>query len=154
MIFSGLSRAEARRLLSKWGGTDAYIRRQHAIIEDRRADMQSALSLRCQNLDGMPHGGQVTDPTARAAEQLLHLTERYAEAVETAERRIADALDLKDAVDEALDLLSERQVRVLEYRYRGGRSWTWIGRMLGCDTDSARRIERKAVDRLRFKNNP
>ena len=79
-------RAAVRRLLKRWGAATQMCRRKQEEIAEYSGLIDATYGLHAQQYSGMPHGGEVSNPTAITAERAEKLRDAY-------RRRIADITD-------------------------------------------------------------
>lgn len=83
---------------------------------------RGASQLRSPQLDGMPHSGRVSDPTATSAAKIAALLERY-------EEKAATLYDRMKEIEDAISSVSNAQQRdMLREHYLLGREWASIAR--------------------------
>jgi len=142
-------RKRIRRLLWRWGRVTAYCARRHRDISDFEELIAGVADVRPQVITGMPHGGAISNPTERSAEQLSKLKERYAEKVADLWADIAEELDFADAMNDAMSNLCPIELAVVEYRYKHERRMKDVASELNYCIAQIENIERGAVDKLR-----
>lgn len=128
------------------GGSKEEIAEYNGLID-------ATYGLHAQQYSGMPHGGEVSNPTAMTAEQADKLREAYQRRIADIADDIAELMDFCAAIDGLLLDLPEDQQRVIDLRYRRFNNtqhnlWVRVARLAGMSEDNARLLERKAVDTL------
>ncbi len=146
-------RAAVRRLLKRWGAATQMCRRKQEEIAEYNGLIDATYGLHAQQYSGMPHGGEVSNPTAMTAEQADKLREAYQRRIADIADDIAELMDFCAAIDGLLLDLPEDQQRVIDLRYRRFNNtqhnlWVRVARLAGMSEDNARLLERKAVDTL------
>lgn len=146
-------RAAVRRLLKRWGAAAQMCRRKQEEIAEYNGLIDATYGLHAQQYSGMPHGGEVSNPTAMTAEQADKLREAYQRRIADIADDIAELMDFCAAIDGLLLDLPEDQQRVIDLRYRRFNNtqhnlWVRVARLAGMSEDNARLLERKAVDTL------
>lgn len=147
------TRAAIRRLLKRWGAAAQMCRRKQEEIAEYNGLIDATYGLHAQQYSGMPHGGEVSNPTAMTAEQADKLREAYQRRIADIADDIAELMDFCAAIDGLLLDLPEDQQRVIDLRYRRFNNtqhnlWVRVARSAGMSEDNARLLERKAVDTL------
>lgn len=147
------TRAAIRRLLKRWGAAAQMCRRKQEEIAEYNGLIDATYGLHAQQYSGMPHGGEVSNPTAMTAEQADRLREAYQRRIADIADDIAELMDFCAAIDGLLLDLPEDQQRVIDLRYRRFNNtqhnlWVCVARLAGMSEDNARLLERKAVDTL------
>ena len=140
------SRNAVRRILWQWANTTRTIER----LEAERAYFRSMADeahcmLKAQNLSGMPGSGRISD-LSDVMEQIEKSAEMYARQCERINAEIADALRLRNAIQDFVSRLTPVQEKVITYRYRDGHEWQFIAIKMNYDEKSVRRIETQVVD--------
>lgn len=147
------TRAAIRRLLKRWGAATQMCRRKQEEIAEYNGLIDATYGLHAQKLTGMPHGGEVSNPTAITAERAEKLRDAYRRRIADITDDIANLMDFCAAIDSLLLDLPVDQYKVIDLRYRRFNTakkppWVRVARMAGVSEDHARRLERWAVDRL------
>ncbi len=141
-------RQETRRLLWRWGRTAGFCKQTNSEMQyfQDRVDEVSDLRARAQI---KVRGGQTSDPTARAAEDLEKLEKEYAECVRGCSNEVTKAIQFKTAIDDIMrnDLLPEER-ELLTLRYKNGWGWIMIASKLCIEESCARKRERRALDKI------
>lgn len=141
-------RQRVRRLLWRWGGATAYCARCHREIADYNELIASAVDLRARDVTAVV-GSEVADPTARAAERLARLHDRYQERVAELTEDIDKRLEFAAAMDDAMTCLGQAQHEIITLHYKHRDPYEVIARQAGYCVDRVKQIERAAVDKLR-----
>lgn len=96
-------------------------------------------------ITGMPGGGQISDPTLQAIEQIV---DRLDVHITRTQERISRLLDDKEMVDSRLDRLDIQQRRVIEHRYFNGMHWPDIQKAMDYSEATVFRIHRAALEAM------
>jgi hypothetical protein len=128
-------------------------RRKQEEIAEYNGLIDATYGLHAQKLTGMPHGGEVSNPTAITAERAEKLRDAYRRRIADITDDIANLMDFCAAIDSLLLDLSVDQYKVIDLRYRRFNTakkppWVRVARMAGVSEDWARELERKAVDSI------
>jgi DNA-directed RNA polymerase specialized sigma24 family protein len=142
------NRAAIRRLLWRWGRVQEFCKSKERELEFYADKLESSRDLSGRTMDGMPRGGETSDPTARAALSMEGIIDCYAELVDKIRGAIYQELEFKKAMDEVIDELPHEQRRIIELRYLDGHQWVFIAMKMCMDDSTARRMEVNAVDSL------
>lgn len=153
-------RAAMRSILEKWGTAKKYIEDKQDEINDFRMLIglldkepdESRNSASLMSWEGMPHSGQISNPTENIALGVQGLRTAYKRQLKLLEEDIDNRLKIKRAVDMGLEGLRTEYTKVLcaYYQDRECRPPTWdsVGERLGYSEDWVRQLERQAVDCL------
>lgn len=141
-------RKSVRRLLWRWGRVIEFCTSRQREIDGFQELMAAAGDLHPAPASGMPGGNGPGRPTEKTALRVLDLTEKYRRTIDSIHQVMADELDFKEAMDEAVASLSAVQQRVLELRYLHGYRWDFIAFKMCSSEQTARRTETAAVDIL------
>lgn len=140
-----LTRHDVRRRLQRWtklGDRIAGLRLMVRAIQD---DINGVGDLKSQNLDGMPHGTTVGQPTELAALQRIALRESYRPRLEELERQLTEAVRLRESIEEAVTYLMPEEAFVINRHYRDGMTYELVAEEQDCDVSTVKRRERRAV---------
>lgn len=96
-------------------------------------------------LTGMPSGGQISNPTLQAVEQIVDRLDVHIERIRD---RITRLLDAKEMVDSRLCRLDIQERRVIEYRYFNNRNWPEIQEAMRYSRTTVFRIHGSALDKM------
>lgn len=138
-------RQNVRRVLWQWGDTMRRCSRKQREIDDILTMIDDMRELTGRSIDGMPRATTTTQPTERAA---MNVIEAYDEAVKTINESIEQATGLKRCIDELADLLPPDQQKVLELRYIDQKSWVVTAHKMNYSQAQVERIENAAIDKL------
>ncbi len=108
-------------------------------------DINGVGDLKSQNLDGMPHGTTVGQPTELAALQRIELRESYRARLEELEQQIQEADRLRESLEEAVMYLMPEEAFVINRHYRDGKTYEQVAEEQDCDVSTVKRRERRAV---------
>lgn len=137
-----------RRLLRMWGGTTRYCAMRHTELAELQELIRSTVGLHPVATDGQPRGAGHGDPTARQAELLAQLKERYQSRIEYLLDDIDARMSKAHSVEEAMCDLDPVERLVIKYRYEAGKSYQSIGQVLHYTEVGAKKIEARAVDKI------
>lgn len=142
------ARNNIRKMLWEWGNTMEKIKRlerERAFYRDQADDRR--ITLRSPSLTGMPRSGKHGDLSdvivGIQREQAMY--ERQAERINA---EIADALRLRNCMQQCIDRLSPLHEKIIGYRYSDGHNWQYIAMKTNYDEASVRRIDTQAVDAI------
>ena len=104
----------------------------------------------------MPHGSDITDPTARSAIKLMAAKERYNLQMAEMLEKINDDMSFVAFMDAALDEFPANQRRVIELKYnfyehfysREMPSNTRVGVKMDKSPKAIEHLEERAIDRM------
>lgn len=140
-----LTRHDVRRRLQRWTKLGERIDGLRAMIRAIQDDINGVGDLKSQNLDGMPHGTTVGQPTELAALQRIALRESYRARLEELEQQIQEADRLRESLEEAVTYLMPEEAFVINRHYRDGKTYEQVAEEQDCDVSTVKRRERRAV---------
>lgn len=143
-----IERNNIRKLLWQWGNTIDKIKRleKERMFYIGQAD-DRRITLRSPSLTGMPRSGKNSD-LSDVIVGVQREQEMYEQQAERINAEIADALRLRNCMQQCIDRLTPVQEKIIAYRYADGHSWRYIAMKLNYDEASARRIENQALDAI------
>ena len=143
-----IERNNIRKLLWQWGNTIDKIKQleKERMFYIGQAD-DRRITLRSPSLTGMPRSGKNSDlsDVIVGVQREQEMYKRQAERINT---EIADALRLRNCMQECIDRLSPLQEKIIGYRYSDGHNWQYIAMKTNYDEASVRRIDTQAVDAI------
>lgn len=107
-----------REEIIKWLQSYKRLKAEHdGIVAQINELAKDRAQLRSPRLDGMPHGGSTSDPTAAAAERFIELTARY-------EASASDLCQRMREIENAISIVPDSlQREMLRAHYLRGQSW-------------------------------
>lgn len=146
-------RAAIRRLLKRWGSATQLCKSKQEEIAQYQGLIDATYDLHPQQYTGMPHGNNISNPTALTAERAEKLRNAYRRRIDDIMDDIAELMDFCTAIDCIIVDLPPDQQRVIDLRYRRLNSackspWVRVGALAGMSEDYARSIERSAIDAI------
>lgn len=112
---------------------DGIVAQINELAEDRA-------QLRSPRLDGMPHGGSTSDPTAAAAERLIELTARYKASASDLCQRMCE---IENAISIVPDSLQREMLRA---HYLRGQSWDNIAKEKAYSVSQCKQLAGKGIN--------
>ena len=140
-----LTRHDVRRRLQRWTKLGDRISGLRMMVRAIQDDINGVGDLKSQNLDGMPHGTTVGQPTELAALQRIALRESYRARLEELEQQIREADRLRESIEEAVMYLMPEEAFVINRHYRDGMTYEQVAEEQDCDVSTVKRRERRAV---------
>lgn len=156
-------RAYIRRLLVRWGKAKRSAKEIDKKIANIKEQMEAVADIHPQTLSGMPHGSDISDPTARNAERLMEAKLRYNLQMAEMLEKINNDMAFVAFVDSALEEFPPNQRRVIELKYNYHEyfyshnmpSNLKIGIKMDKSFKAIEHLEERAVDRMmRYINVP
>lgn len=146
-------RAAIRRLLKRWGSATQLCKSKQEEIAQYQGLIDATYDLHPQQYTGMPHGNNMSNPTALTAERAEKLRNAYRRRIDDIMDDIAELMDFCTAIDCIIVDLPPDQQRVIDLRYRRMNSarkspWVRVGALAGVSEDHARCLERAAIDAI------
>lgn len=144
---------EMRRLLDRWGHTLYYVKRKEEEIIALRSMIDGAYNtLRAAQITDEPKGGGLpSSGVERALEDVERRTEEYQDSLGIIERKINEALALKQSMDEIINEFDSTTQKILQMRYIDDHKWEYIALKLHYDRSRILAIEKEAIEILLIK---
>lgn len=111
------------------------------MLEIELEQIDEMISLGSPILDDLPHGTDITDPTAKTALKLQENKEELLKKKGSCERFIK-------RLDKAIGLLPRTEFLVIKRRYILDQSWQDISIFMGFSQGHCKRIRRKGIEHL------
>lgn len=141
-----IERNNIRKLLWQWGNTIDKIKRleKERMFYIGQAD-DRRITLRSPSLTGMPRSGKNSDlsDVIVGVQREQEMYERQAERINA---EIADALRLRNCMQQCIDQLTPVQEKIIAYRYADGHSWRYIAMKLSYDVDYIKKLDARSMD--------
>lgn len=113
----------AKRKLEQWASCDEKIRLVNMEIEDYQAQLKDARELNAINMDGMPHGNTVSNPTEQKALTVLKIEETYLGTISYLADEAQKAQKIRAEIDGLLDELPPLYREICTARYKRRLAW-------------------------------
>ena len=140
-----MTEKEALGLIRAYSGSKRVIENIHKEIEEYKKDIESMRQLTAVRYDGMPHGTGTSDPTAKAAAEIVDL---YDKRITELRERVQVILDNNRRVEEMLGTLSRDERRVITARYIDGIRWDYIPGRVHISRMQCFRLKNKAMKKM------
>lgn len=140
-----MTEKEAIGLIRAYSGSKRVIESIHKEIEEYKRDIESMRQLTAVRYDGMPHGTGTSDPTAKAAAEIVDL---YDKRITELRERVQVILDNNRRVEEMLGTLSRDERRVITARYIDGIRWDFIPGRVHISRMQCFRLKNKAMKKM------
>lgn len=140
------ARNNIRKLLWQWGNTMEKIKkleRERAFYRDQADDRR--ITLRSPSLTGMPRSGKHSD-LSDVIVGIQREQEMYERQAERINAEIADALRLRNCMQQCIDRLTPLQEKIIAYRYSDGHNWQYIAMRLSYDVDYIKKLDARSMD--------
>lgn len=118
-----MTEKEAIRLIRAYSDRQGALRDIHNEIQVLKRDIEYMRQLTAVQCDGMPHGTGTSDPTAKAAAEIVDL---YDKRIAELKERVCIILDNNRKVEDMLNVLGRDERRVITARYIDGIRWDYI----------------------------
>lgn len=146
-------RAAIRRLLVYWGNCERWIVDKEGELTAIENELNGIYDLKSKNGNGMPSGGQISDPTAQTAMNAEHKKEQ----LERRRERIKEDIDKikyrAEMIKTEVLQLPPHECEVIKLRYitfgletKG--FWPKVAAKTHYSVDNVKALERHGVDRL------
>lgn len=142
------ARNNIRKMLWQWGNTIRKVdklERERAFYRNQADDRR--ITLRSPSLSGMPRGGKHSD-LSDVIVGVMREQQMYERQADRIDSEIADALRLRNCMQECINRLTPLQEKIIAYRYSDGHNWQYIAMKTNYDEASVRRIDTQAVDAI------
>lgn len=142
------ARNNIRKMLWQWGNTIRKVdqlERERAFYRNQADDRR--ITLRSPSLSGMPRGGKHSD-LSDVIVGVMREQQMYERQADRIDAEIADALRLRNCMQECINRLTPLQEKIIAYRYSDGHNWQYIAMKTNYDEASVRRIDTQAVDAI------
>lgn len=143
-----MNRQTVRDILCDWGNTQWRVERLMNRLKADELECDAAAGLKERVMDNMPHGAGITDPTQRAAQELIKVHNLFMARIEKARKQISTLLRDEWMVDCLLDELPNNFREVLTLKYRDRMTYIGVAQEMGCTDENVKKLERMAVDML------
>lgn len=140
-----MTEKEAIGLIRAYSGSKRVIESIHKEIEEYKRDIESMRQLTAVRYDGMPHGTATSDPTAKAAAEIVDL---YDKRIAELRERVQVILDNNRRVEDMLSVLSRDERRVITARYIDGIRWDFIPGRVHISRMQCFRLKNKAMKKM------
>jgi hypothetical protein len=146
-------RAGIRRLLWEWGNAVHNEKRIYKIIDTLMEEMTTAIDVHPQRMTGMPHSGQVSDPTPEGVLRIQHMSSEYRKEIAARQEEIKKIRVLTGYIGSCLEELTYEQQEVIGLRYtnkEAGKKTPWrdVAEKMEESEENCRKIEERAVTEL------
>ena len=126
---------------------DDIRREQDKLNEYIQLQQEARDTLKSRNIDGIPHGTDVSDATYAAVEKLVDV---YQQKIDACVAKINELLDLKKWLDKAYASLTEDERRIVYLRYdERWQTWKIMRRMGIMDRRTYYKILDTAKDKIK-----
>ena len=110
----GGERMDIKKMLSEYTTYSDRIRELNAKINDALAHKIDYDTLKAQQIDGMPHGTQLSNPTLEAVQKII---DKWDSDIRKMAEEVNRLIDCKTAIDKGLNALTWRERRMVELHY-------------------------------------
>lgn len=104
--------------------------------------MRQLTAVQC---DGMPRGTGTSDPTAKAAAEIVDL---YDKRISELNGRVRTIMDNRRLVEQMLDMLSRDERRVITARYIDNIRWDYIPGRINISRAWCFKLEKRALKKI------
>lgn len=118
-----MTEKEVIRLIRAYSDRQGALRDIHNEIQALKRDIEYMRQLTAVQCDGMPRGTVTSDPTAKAAAEIVDL---YDKRIAELKERVCIILDNNRKVEDMLNVLGRDERRVITARYIDGIRWDYI----------------------------
>lgn len=140
------ARNNIRKMLWQWGNTIRKVdqlERERAFYRNQADDRR--ITLRSPSLSGMPRGGKHSD-LSDVIVGVMREQQMYERQADRIDAEIADALRLRNCMQECINRLTPLQEKIIAYRYSDGHNWQYIAMKLSYDVDYIKKLDARSMD--------
>ena len=139
-----------RMLLWKWGNTLYFVQQKERELSSLRGLIDDAYdTLGAAKMDGMPNEtAKQSSSVENSMAAVQNRISEYERAQGIIQASITKALALKEAIDDAVEVLDPVMQKILRMRYVDDHQWAYIAIMSCYDEGHVRKKEREAVEKL------
>lgn len=132
-----MTKEELKKLLHSYRDIEAE--RSQILLEVKR--LESTIAPKAPNMDGMPRGSGVGDPTGNTAVQRATLIEQYNAQLE----RLAAT---QTRIEELIEALEPLERKLMRHRYIEGLTWETVCVVMDYSWRQTHRIHSSILDKL------
>lgn len=142
---------EIKAILRRWGAVRGVIRKCTDDLKDIIDELDAVMDAHPQQLTGMPHSGQISNPTEQAVFRRMEMLDECRDRM----RALLTSLEQEERFEREVEglfiYLSSVQEAVIRDRYRSGMTQEEVAETLMYSDRHVRRIERDALKILEAK---
>ncbi len=142
---------DIKKMLSEYTTYTDRIRELNARINDALAHKIDCDTLKAQQIDGMPHGTGLSDPTYEAVQKII---DKWDEDIREMADEVNRLIDNKAAVDKGLKVLEWKEYRLIELHYFMGLTWERVAVETNYSIVWVWQMHRKALEKMRKEISP
>lgn len=140
-----MTEKEAIRLIRAYSDRQGALRDIHNEIQALKRDIEYMRQLTAVQCDGMPRGTGTSDPTAKAAAEIVDL---YDKRIAELNGRVRTIMDNRRLVEQMLDMLSRDERRVITARYIDNIRWDYIPGRINISRAWCFKLEKRALKKI------
>lgn len=141
-------RDRIRGLLRRWARVSAFCAKKHMELDEYETLIESAADVHTQQLTGMPHGGETSDPTERAAMRTIKLKEVYEGRIDALIAEINEETRFLAMMDYALKSITYSEREIIDLRYKNELTFDEVAERTAYSTRRVQQLEKAAIDKL------
>lgn len=136
-------------IVKRWSSILELCKVKQRELSEIRMLCEDKLNISAISYDGLPKSRKIHSPVENA---VIYTLEAYQRRMEEISKEIEALLIEKARLDAIIQLLPQREFRLLKMRYLDKRSWHYIAIMLGYSERQCHRIHTGALDLIAKKS--
>jgi DNA-directed RNA polymerase specialized sigma subunit len=137
---------DLKKMLSEYTTYDNRIEKLNKKINDAMTHKIDCDTLKARQIDGMPHGTQLSNPTLEAVQKII---DKWDSDIRKMAEEVNRLIDCKAAVDKGLNALTWKEYRLIELRYIIGLTWERVAAEANYGVQHCHRLHRQALEKMR-----
>jgi len=142
---------DLKQMLFEYTTYGDRIRELNARINDALAHKIDYDTLKARQIDGMPHGTGLSDPTYEAVQRII---DKWDKDIREMAEEVNRLIDCKAAIDKGLKALTWREYRLIELHYFMGLTWERVAVETNYSIVWVWQMHRKALEKMRKEISP
>lgn len=142
---------DIKQMLKEYTTYTDRIRELNARINDALAHKIDYDTLKAQQIDGMPRGTDISDPTY---ETLVKAIEKYDKKIRRMAEELNQLLNNREMVDKGLKALTWKEYRLIELHYFVGLTWERVAVEMNYNWRWCIRLHDRALEKMREEISP
>lgn len=142
---------DLKQMLFEYTTYGDRIRELNAKINDALAHKIDCDTLKAQQIDGMPHGTGLSDPTYEAVQRII---DKWDKDIREMAEEVNRLIDCKAAIDKGLKALTWKEYRLIELHYFMGLTWERVAVETNYSIVWVWQMHRKALEKMRKEISP
>lgn len=137
---------DLKQMLFEYTTYGDRIRELNEKINDALAHKIDYDTLKARQIDGMPHGSGLSDPTYEAVQRII---DKWDKDIREMADEVNRLIDCKAAIDKGLKALTWRERRMVELHYFMGLTWERVAAETNYSRPWCIKIQNKALEKMK-----